>query len=81
MKQENRKINSVPCSTLIELSPQDSPISLNSCLSETDWNALIDYKGNQTKATAWLESRLQEVSTLNHETKISYLRVMLKNVI
>jgi hypothetical protein len=67
-------------STFVALSPQDRQMLSNFGISETDWKNLIDYKGNKTKAAAWVESRLQEVHNLSIEAQRSYLHVMLNNL-
>ncbi|MDX5933599.1 hypothetical protein [Acidithiobacillus thiooxidans] len=80
MNSKNHKKTEESFSTFVELSPEDGQILLNFGISETDWKALIDYRGNKTKAFAWVESRLQEVRTLSSEAQRSYLRVMLNNL-
>lgn len=80
MNLQSHKTTEDSCLTYDVLSPQDGQMLLDFGISETDWKALIDHRGNKTKAFAWIESRLQEVCTLRREAQRSYLRVMLNNL-
>ncbi len=80
MNLQSYKTTKESLAAFVDLSPQDSQVLLNFGVSETDWKTLIDYRGNKTKAFAWVESRLQEVRTLRIEAQRSYLHVMLNNL-
>lgn len=79
MNQNGRQEHRDNAETLIEITPDKNPPLINIGISKENWKRLVVAKGNETKANAWVRSRLHEVSGLSAEVRGIYMRVMIEN--